>query len=74
MQGEVFDPVNEGFIMAIGLEEYTTKEAKSDPTFVKWFANYIVYENNKPIEQRMEPLYPCTAKDFKKFQKVEKNS
>ena len=64
MQGEVFDPKNEGFIMAIGLEEYTTKEAKNDPTFVKWFANYIVYENNKKVEQRMEPLYPCTAKDF----------
>ena len=46
MIGETFDPLEHDFFMAVGLEEYTTKEIKGDPRFVKWLATYIVYKES----------------------------
>ena len=66
MEHEVFEPMNEGFTMAFGLEEYTTKEPKNDPTFVKWLAIYLVYDQGEIIEKRVEKLHPCDTKDFTK--------
>ena len=53
--------------MAFALEEYTTKETKGDPRFVKWIATYIEYEDNKAVETRSEFLHPCTDEEFLKF-------
>ena len=58
--GEKFDPLEHDFFMAVGLEEYTSKETKSDPRFVKWLATYIVYEDSQVVEKRSEFLYPCS--------------
>ena len=62
-----FDPLENDLFIAVGLEEYTTKETKSDPRFVKWLATYIVYEDSKVVEKRSEFMYPCSLKDFERF-------
>lgn len=74
MQGEEFKPFEEGFAMAIGLEDYTTKEAKNDPTIIKWIARYLRYEDSQIIENRVEPLHTCTDDDFKLFTPPEDRS
>ena len=40
------DPTDNKFVLAFDLEEYTSKEPKDDPRFVKWVATYLVYENS----------------------------
>mmetsp|Transcript_42764 Transcript_42764/g.56462 ORF Transcript_42764/g.56462 Transcript_42764/m.56462 type:complete len:190 (-) Transcript_42764:1262-1831(-) len=60
--------------MAFTLEEYTSKEAKIDPRYVKWLATYIRYEDSVVVEKRSEPLHPCTDEDFSKFDAPERRS
>ena len=65
--GQVFDPVSEGWTMAFGLEDYTTKEIKDDKKIIKWLVRYLVYENSEIVEQRVMPLHACTEYDFAQF-------
>ena len=58
--GQVFDPVSEGWTMAFGLEDYTTKAIKNDRKIIKWIVRYLRYANAEIVEQRVMPLHPCT--------------
>ena len=41
LSGWDFDPVENDFFMAFALEDYSSKEARDDPKFVKWLATYF---------------------------------
>ena len=74
LAGEYFYPSDEGFVIAVGLEEYTTKEPKNDPRYVKWIANYIVYEDSKISEFRTVAMNVCSDEDYEKFTATEVRS
>ena len=57
---------NEDFMMAFAVVDFVTNEVKDDPSYVKWFAEYIHSKNNNKTYSEVG-MRICTEEDFKKF-------
>ena len=53
------------FMIAVGLNSFYSG-AKSDPTYIKWFARKFV-STDGVITNEVLPMHPCTEEDFAKF-------
>ena len=61
-----------GFMIAAGFHGFYSG-AKSDHTYIKWFARTMT-STNGVISSRIIPMHPCTDEDFAKFYPPKKSS
>ena len=75
MKENTFAPFKEkSFQMAFLVESYLTRQAVTDPRYVKYQATYLEYKNEVKVNSILIPTHPCTEADFEKFYPVDVNS
>ena len=45
-EDDIFESSKSDFMLAIAMEDFNTGQIKNDPKYVKWFAQYVVVDNN----------------------------
>ena len=79
MDREVFSPedlfnvVDEEFMVAFSLENYNTQDSRMDTNYIKFFVQFSNMTDGKR-ETTEVPLHDCTDEDYARFYPVESRS
>ena len=67
-QNHVFNFRENGFQVAIGVVDYTTREPKDDPEYVRWLPQLVEVIDGVKTTKRLN-FHKCTDTDFALFHK-----